>query len=101
MGSKTDSTLTERPGAISRSRCQPQSATVEGAGQQVMVLRNNTPDPLVLTDSDGDTARVKPGFWARFDVPRGAPIRLPDGTCLVVRDEPGLAIIEELQPTQR
>jgi hypothetical protein len=81
--------------------CPPQSAMSPDAPQQIMVLRNNTPHPLVLTDAEGETAQVKPGFWARFDVTSGAPVRLPDGTCLVVKEEPGFAIIDKLQPTRR
>jgi hypothetical protein len=81
--------------------CPPRSTTYPDAPRQMMVVRNNTPSPLVLTDSDGETAQLKPGFWARFDVTSGAPVRLPDGTCLVVKEEPGLAIIDKLQPTRR
>ena len=65
------------------------------------MFRNDTPNPIVLTDSSGTTVHLRAGFWERFVVTIGASIRLPDGTCLVVLDEPGLAVIEKLQPIQR
>jgi hypothetical protein len=58
-----------------------------------LVIRNYTPDPVLIVKSDGTTTTADPGAWRRLGVT--GPARLPDGSCLVPEDEPVLAVLQK------
>ena len=70
-------------------------AMTKGSGQTYIVVRNDTDNLLTVTTLDGRSLRVRAHSWQSLQVPVGTSFKLPDGTCLVARDEPALAIIEK------
>jgi hypothetical protein len=76
---------------ISSSAC-PELA--RGAGASYLASRNDTGDSLILTNLDGRNSSIPAHSWKTFNVRAGAWLKLRDGTCLVARDEPSLAVID-------
>ena len=66
----------------------------DGAGS-LLVVRNDTADPLAVIPPDGRTRRIPAHMWRSYFVMMGAPLKLPGGTCLVARNEPTMAVIEK------
>jgi hypothetical protein len=67
----------------------------KGGGRSYLVVRNNTADSLTLTNLDGpNSLSIAAHSWRTFNVRVGALLKLRDGTCLVARDEPSLAVID-------
>ncbi len=63
---------------------------------QPVVVRNNTNEPLdiPLAEDPGQIWRVAAHSWRTAnDIRVGSAFKLPDGTCLVAREEPTLAVI--------
>jgi hypothetical protein len=85
---------------ITPTPCQSGSAGVPHGKRQIVVVRNDTSEPIIVSDFDGEAFRVEAASWDRLLVDTGAPARLSDGTCLIPRDEPSLVIIQKLQPTR-
>ena len=77
---------------ISASQCaeSPKDTTLS-----YLVVRNNTDDPLVVTDPEGQGSKVRAHSWRYYRLPVGTSLKLSDGSCLVARDEPTLAVIEK------
>jgi hypothetical protein len=62
----------------------------------VIVIQNDMAGPLAVTRPNGYTLTVPPhAASAALQIPVGASMKLSDGTCLVSRDEPTLAVIEK------
>jgi len=78
--------------SISPSACPE---LTKGGGRSYLVVRNNTADSLALTNLDGPNSLSIPAHsWRTLNVRVGALLKLRDGTCLVARDEPSLAVID-------
>lgn len=73
------------------STCQNSEARNEPA---YVVIQNEGANPITVEDSDHRKSVIAEHSWRTFAVKVGEAIRLPDGTCLVGRDEPTLTIIE-------
>ena len=86
-GSLTDpSTITQ----IQPSTC-PEAT--KGSVRSQLVVRNDSNEPLDITLANGRTWTVAAHSWRTRDIPVGSALKLPDGACLVARDEPTLAVI--------
>lgn len=60
------------------------------------MVKNDTDDRLFITALDGHPlvpVRIKAHAWDIYEIAAGSALKLPDGTCLVARDEPTLAVI--------
>lgn len=79
---------------ITPSTCHESS---KGPGPSTLVIDNRTDDPLAVTFPNGHTNAVPAHTWrVARNMPVGSALKLPNGTCLVVRDEPTLAVIGRL-----
>jgi len=95
-GSLTEpSTITRiKPSACPES-AQGMDNSDEENGQPV-VVQNNTNEPLDIPFAKypGQNWRVAAHSWRTAnDIRVGSAFKLPDGTCLVAREEPTLAVI--------
>lgn len=58
-----------------------------------VVVRNETADQISVTLPNGSTRVVAPHEWMSYPARVGASFKLSNGTCIVTRDEPTLAIV--------
>jgi len=89
---------------ITPSVCPGQA---KGGGESRIVVRNDTADPLTVINLDGNDiflnghppqeSKILPQYqnWISYSVRAGTSLKLPDGSCLVARDEPTLAVIDK------
>lgn len=70
------------------------SAPAKDSGQSSVVVRNDTAEALTIADREGRDVKIPAHSWQSFRVRVGAPLKLPDGTCLTALGEPTLAIID-------
>jgi hypothetical protein len=81
---------------IKPSACK--SASETGAASTMssfIVVQNDTADPLAVAFPAGNKFNVSAHDYVTRQISVGASLKLPDGTCLVGRDEPTLAVIEK------
>ena len=77
---------------ISPSAC---SESTSGAGISYIAVRNNTANLLMLTRPDGRNVDIPAHSWRPVPVGVGVGLKLPDGSCLIARGEPTLAVIDK------
>jgi hypothetical protein len=87
------------PSTITRIKPSACQETSEKSGSSTdvpfVIVQNDTPEPLIFARPGGTKATVPPHTFSSFRIPVGASLQLPDGACLVARDEPTLAVIEK------
>ena len=80
---------------IKPSACQEAPEKSGSSTAAFVIVQNDMPEPLVVTRPGGTKATVLPRNFLSFRIPVGASLQLPDGACLVARDEPTLAVMEK------
>jgi hypothetical protein len=76
---------------IAPSAC-PKSGSQSAGKEGVIAVRNDQGNPLSLTTPDGHSETLAAGTWKSFSLKAGESIQLGNGTCLVVGNEPALAV---------
>ena len=77
---------------IMPSACSEQS---KSSGRSTIVVRNDSPDVLVVTDPEGQNRHIRAHSCRSFQMRQGASLKLPNGSCLTARDEPTVAVIDK------
>jgi hypothetical protein len=82
---------------INPSACQDTSERGRPSSiTTVILVQNDTAAPLVVTRPAGNKYTVSPhAVSTTLQIQVGESMKLPDGTCLMSRDEPTLAVIEK------
>jgi hypothetical protein len=83
------------PTTIPRIMSSPCPELTAPSVESYVVVRNNTANPLVVTDLEGKELQIPAHSWRTYGVRAGTSLKLADGSCLVAREEPTLAVIDE------
>ena len=82
------------PTTIARIMPSECRETPKHGGSSYVVIRNGNAAPLEIVQANGQKDSIPARSWSRYVLVVGAAIRLPDGSCLIGRADPSLAIIE-------
>lgn len=81
------------PSTLLRATAAACQESTKGSPYSHIVIQNETGAPVTVTLPNDRKDSISEHTWSRFTVRLGEAIKLPDGTCLVGREEPTLTVI--------